>query len=56
MYVGGKLVKENGLMELELEKRNQRHQGGGKQHKMCGRKPAFGPLIMIQLYKARAAI
>lgn len=30
MYVGGEPGKENGLMELELKKRSQKHQSGGK--------------------------
>lgn len=35
VYVGGEPGKENGLVELELKKKSQKHQSGGKQNKTC---------------------
>lgn len=35
VHVGGEPGKENGIMELELKKRSQRHQGGGKSNRKC---------------------
>lgn len=56
-YAGGESGKGNSIMEIEVEKRSHRQPRWRKvAQNMYGRRPIVGPSVMIQIYKARAAI